>query len=583
MIGKEKLSIWLILLISISIIGCSAREDSSASVQEPLSYENYPPAVVEMVKNMSLEEKIGQLLMLDFRTWKGKSVTVINDDIAAVINDFHIGGVILFQENFVNRNQARLLIEGMQEAAAIPLMIGIDQEGGVVARLPFAPEMPGNMALGAAKDIELAKNVGTAIGSELKSLGIHINFGPVLDINSNSKNPVIGVRSFGDNPELVTELGQAYAEGLANAGIAAVGKHFPGHGDVDVDSHLALPTSYLTYEQLKNRELIPFKSLIDNKIPGIMTAHVTFKQIDPSEAISKKDGLPITLPATLSKTMLTDILRQDLGFEGVIFSDAMNMKAISDHFGNVEAAIRSIEAGTDVILMPVRTEEVYQGILRAVVSGRLSESRIDQSMLRIMQLKSQYVFDIENDGSKGYAQKSFDSIEIKEVLLLEQEAAQKAVTLVKNNGIIPLDITTTDKITVAATNQTDLSRLENAVKEHHWRVTPILLNSFTNKFGGLTSQQKDAIAQSNQVIIVTNTATIKDQESQVQLVKTILAEDIPTIVIAARNPYGFNELEELDAFVAQYHNGANSFSAAIDVIFGRTRATGRLPVQLLGH
>jgi len=281
--------------------------------------------------------------------------------------------------------------------------------------------------------------------------------------------------------------------------------------------------------------------------------------------------------------MLTDILRQDLGFEGVIFSDAMNMKAISDHFGNVEAAIRSIEAGTDVILMPVRTEEVYQGILRAVVSGRLSESRIDQSMLRIMQLKSQYVFDIENDGSKGYAQKSFDSIEIKEVLLLEQEAAQKAVTLVKNNGIIPLDITTTDKITVAATNQTDLSRLENAVKEHHWRVTPILLNSFTNKFGGLTSQQKDAIAQSNQVIIVTNTATIKDQESQVQLVKTILAEDIPTIVIAARNPYGFNELEELDAFVAQYHNGANSFSAAIDVIFGRTRATGRLPVQLLGH
>ncbi len=527
--------------------------------------------VHSMMKKMSLEEKVGQLLMPDFRKWDGKNVTVINDGVRSMIRDYHLGGVILFRENLVDRSQTKLLIESMQKEAKIPLLIGVDQEGGLVTRVTFSPRMPGNMALGATNDPEWARKVGLAIGSDLNDLGIHVNFGPVLDINNNPNNPVIGVRSFGDNAEIVSTLGSAYAKGLNEAGVAAVGKHFPGHGDVDTDSHYFLPKNNKTYDQLLQLELKPFKHLIDLGIQGMMTAHITFDSIESETVKSKKDGMPVTIPATLSKKIQTDILRNDFGFKGVLFTDAMDMSAISDHFGSVDAAIRAIKAGEDVIVMPVDVKRVYEGILDAIKSKELSEDRIDESVERILLLKLGYVYENDRDVKK---------IDINEALEIEQEVANASITVVSDEGVLPFSENEEETIALVATNQTDLTRLEGAVKTHNWREETVLISSSSNSLGNLTSSQKQGLKSVDKIVVATNISTAKDKEWQLKTVQSILNLDIPTIVVAARNPYDMNNLKGYKAFIAQYDNGVASFNATGNVLFGQLEAKGKLPVQL---
>lgn len=530
-----------------------------------------------LLKDMTLEEKVGQLLMPDFRKWNGQNVTVMNEDIASMIRDYHLGGVILFRENFVNRSQTGNLIKKFQSVSKIPLMIGVDQEGGLITRMPFSPRMPGNMALGATGDEGLARQVGVAIGSELRSLGIQVNFGPVLDINNNPDNPVIGVRSFGDNKKEVASMGFAYMQGLNDAGVAAVGKHFPGHGDVDLDSHYILPSSEKTLSQLYNLELYPFQSLFNEGIQGIMTAHITFNEIDSETVLSQKDGLPIGLPATLSKTLLTDQLRQEMGFKGVLFSDAMDMKAITDHFGPVEAAVRAIEAGVDVILMPVNVELVYNGILEAVELGRISEERIDQSVERVLQLKHSTFFKQDSNQWKP------ESMDVVEALNVEQEVARSSVTVVHNDGVLPLKENEAEEIALVATNKSLLKDLENAVKAYHWRIESIELGKFANWSGQLSQDQKRRLSQASKVIIVTNSTTNEDRDIekwQMKTIQNVVDQNIPTIVIAARNPYDIAVLQGVEAFIAQYDSGIASFKATSEVIFGKNKATGTLPVKL---
>jgi beta-N-acetylhexosaminidase len=529
-----------------------------------------------LIQEMTMEEKVGQLLMPAFRKWKGSNATAINQDMISAIQDYHVGGIILFQENIIERTQTKLLVENLQQQATVPLMIGIDQEGGQVTRLPFAPRMPGNMALGATGNPELAREVGIAIGSELRGLGIGLNFGPVLDINNNPNNPVIGVRSFGDRKENVAAMGMAYMQGLNDAGVAAVGKHFPGHGDVDLDSHYVLPKSEKTLEQLSKLELYPFQSLIDEGLQGIMSAHITFNQIGSEMITSQQDGLPIKLPATLSVPLLTDVLRHEMGFKGVLFSDAMDMKAITDHFGPVQAAVLAIEAGVDVILMPVNIELVYNGLVEAVKTGRISEERIDQSVERILILKSTYIFEQKSDHIQPL------NMVVSEALEVEQKVANASVTVVQNEEMIPLNINEQEKIALVASDKHLLKSLESSVKTHHLRIEPILLGKFSNWSGNLTYAQKLRLKSVSKVIIVTNTGAGQKEtdEWQMQLVQEVIDQNIPTIVIATRNPYDVVMIEGMEAFIAQFDSGLASFTASSDVIFGRIEATGKLPINL---
>lgn len=582
----------IIIIIVLLTVGCSTTEelevaphgnetDGSSSKSEEKNNEKNNDTnddksvdtISAILNELTLEQKIGQLLMPDFRKWNGKNVTTISEDIASMIKEYHIGGVILFRENFVNRNQTKNMISQFQSHAEIPLMFAVDQEGGLVTRLPFAPRMPGNMALGATGDPSLARDVGIAIGSELRELGIHINFGPVVDINNNPDNPVIGVRSFGDNKEQVAAMGIAYMKGLNDAGIAAVAKHFPGHGDVDLDSHYVLPSSEKGLEQLYNLELHPFQALIDENVQGIMTAHITYDQIEPAMLTSQKDGLPIELPATLSSIIITDILREQMGFQGLVFTDAMNMKAITDHFGPIEAAVRAIEAGVDIVLMPDNLELVYHGIIEAVESGGLSEERIDQSVARVLLFKESKLFKSDNA----------IEIDVAEAQEIEQRVANASITLVHNDGFIPLKENADERIALVATSRGLLRSLENAVKPYRWRIEPILLERNTNWSGSLTLDQEQRLKNTSKVFIVTNSATSQDRdidEWQMKTIQSVIDQDIPAIVIAARNPYDMVILQGMQSYIAQYDTGNASFKATIDVIFGKMNATGKLPIIL---
>lgn len=550
------LRLFSILIFLTLIVGCE-RSDQIISNKEDTDM---------MISKMSLEEKIGQMLMPSLQNRAGENVS-----------DYHLGGVILFKENFDNPSQTKKMIQSLQEQAEIPLMVAVDQEGGLVTRIPFIPRTPGNMALGATGNPQLAEEIGFAIGNELMHLGINVNFAPVLDINSNPDNPIIGVRSFGDQPNLVATFGVAYLKGLNRAGIISVGKHFPGHGDVDTDSHLVLPTSGKTLKQIKDFELIPFIAVIQSNIPAIMTAHIEFPNIEPKTMMSKKDGLPIGLPATFSSKLLTDLLRDELGFQGVLFSDAMSMNAVSQHFDPVESAIMAIEAGVDVVLMPESIENVYNGLLEAAYSGRLKEERIDDSVRRILLLKKEYLF-----GRSESEEADARTIETMDTQEIEQKVANASITVLQNDGILPIKIKNEEKLVIIGTDRISLQRLAEQVLLYHENTQTVLFDRFANYSGKITEVQNQILSDAAKMMIVTNTRTKEDRDPdswKIKAIQQVINMGIPTVVISAGNPYDFTVIQGNQAYIAQYDFGEAVFKASCEVVFGKRAAIGRLPVS----
>ncbi|MEH7352686.1 glycoside hydrolase family 3 N-terminal domain-containing protein [Neobacillus drentensis] len=532
----------------------------------------------DTIKQMTVEEKVGQMLMPDFRTWKGKNVTEMNDEIAALVKQYHLGGVILFRENTVTAAQTTKLVSAYQDAAEkYGLMVSVDQEGGIVSRLQFGTDFPGNMALGASRSEELAEKVGKAIGEELNAVGINMNFGPVLDVNNNPDNPVIGVRSFGENPELVAKMGNAYIKGLHETGTAATAKHFPGHGDTATDSHLGLPEVPHDIDRLKKVELYPFQQAMDNGIDAVMSAHVTFPKIDSTKAISKKDGTEIAIPGTLSHKVLTGLMREEMGFKGVIVTDAMNMQAIADHFGPVDAAIRAVKAGTDIVLMPVGLESVANGLYAAIKSGDISEERIDQSVERILTLK------LNRGIVKAEVEKSIDEkianaekvARSAEHLQIEKEAASKSITLVKNSGVLPLKAGVDEKIVVVGSSAPVIAA---EVQKHHANVTVI------NTTSPLSAADLAIAKTAKYIIVGTNTSTVSGRLPSANLMKLanqmINETDASVIGVGIRNPYDIMAYPNVDAYLTQYGTKNVSFEAVVNTIFGVNKATAKLPVTI---
>lgn len=534
------------------------------------------------INGMTLDEKIGQMLMPDFRNWKGQNVTKMLPEIEQLIQEYHLGGVILFRENVVTTEQtARLVAEYQEASEKYGLLMTIDQEGGIVTRLQSGTDMPGNMALGATRSPEIAHDVGQVIGEELNALGINMNLAPVLDVNNNSDNPVIGVRSFGESPELVAELGVAYTKGLQSTGVAATAKHFPGHGDTAVDSHLGLPEVPHDKERLMEVELYPFQKAMEANIDAIMTAHVTFPKIDDTKVISKKDGTEISLPATLSYKVLTELMREEMGYEGVIITDALNMLAIADHFGPVDAVIRSVKAGTDIILMPVELDAVVNGLLEAVETGEISEERIEESVKRILTLKiGRGIVKAENpqpiEDVVANAEAVVGSDAHKQV---EAEAANRSITLVKNHNALPLNVASSEKIVVVG--NTYIEDLYNSVKTHHGNTVLIKAS------GPLNDAQLQQLQDASAVIVGTNTSTVSARNpnsAQMRMVNQLIElADAPVIGVGIRNPYDIMAFPNIDAYLAQYGFRDASFKATAATLFGENNPTGLLPVTIPGQ
>lgn len=330
--------------------------------------------IVEKIDKMTLDEKIGQMILSGFNG------TCFNEELNTLLNDFKVGGVILFSRNIEDSKQLKKLTSDIIDINQnIPLFISIDEEGGRVSRLPKDIEkFESSKSIGDRGDEKYAYENGREIGGILKNHNINMNFAPVLDIYSNPKNTVIGDRAFGDNEKVVSSMGIATMKGLKDENIISVVKHFPGHGDTEIDSHLGLPIVEKNLKQLNELELIPFNKAIESGADAVMVSHILIKEIDDK------------YPATLSYTLINDILRNDMKFENIVITDDMLMKAITDYISIEEASVKSIKAGADIILIGSdinKTKSVIERIKLAVANNEISEERIDKSVYRILKQK----------------------------------------------------------------------------------------------------------------------------------------------------------------------------------------------------
>jgi beta-N-acetylhexosaminidase len=363
----RKLGKLLIIMLILQVISTACKSLEEDKIQDKLD-------------SMTLEEKAGQLLIVGF---KG---TFLNDRTKSYLNDLKVGGLILFDRNIESKGQIIGLVEEIKGSNAeedIPLFLCIDEEGGSISRLPKEyRRLPDPFQIGETNDVDIAFQFGQLLGNRVKGLGLNLNFAPVLDIHSNPDNPVIGKRAYGTNPERVSDIGLEVAKGIRNSSIIPAVKHFPGHGDTSTDSHLELPIIDKSLEELRNFELIPFEDAIENNIEMIMMAHILLPSLD-------KD-----YPATLSKKIVHDLLRDEMGYEGVIVSDDMTMGAIVNNFTLEDACIDFLKAGGDILLVCHGEDNpriVFDKIIDAVEIGELSMEEIDEKVYRILELKDRYL------------------------------------------------------------------------------------------------------------------------------------------------------------------------------------------------
>lgn len=336
------------------------------------------------LEEMTLDEKIGQLVLVGMDGYE------LNDNITTLIESYNVGGVILYGKNIKDSSQLISLINSLKKnnlSNKAPLFVSVDEEGGSVSRLPKEiKKLPTSRSIGETLDTNIAFETGRLIGQALNSFGYNMNYAPVLDIDSNPLNPVIGNRSYGQTADIVSSMGMAALKGIKSEGIIPVIKHFPGHGDTSVDSHIGLPVVNHDIKRLNSFEIIPFKNAIDNGADVVMVAHILLPQIDNK------------YPASMSDIIIADILRKDLGFGGVVITDDITMGAIEKNYNIGDAAVRSIVAGTDIILVGHNYNmqiEVLNSLKNAANSGIISMDRIDESVYRILNLKAKY--ELNND------------------------------------------------------------------------------------------------------------------------------------------------------------------------------------------
>ncbi|SET71335.1 beta-N-acetylhexosaminidase [Salinibacillus kushneri] len=331
-----------------------------------------------LVESMSLDEKIGQMIMA------GIEGTTTNPETIKLIEDYKVGGVIFFSENLTSVGQSLDLVNGLKRTNAsnkVPLFLSVDQEGGRVERLPGIEGLPTNQEISQRENPKLSYQIGKILGQELKAFGMNLNFAPVMDVNSNPNNPVIGDRSFSNDPSLVSKLGVQTIKGMADENVISVIKHFPGHGDTSVDSHLELPKIDKSVRELQQMELIPFTNAINEGADMVMVAHILFPQLDEE------------YPSSMSKPIITDVLRNELNFDGVVITDDMVMDAIDGHYHTGNAAVKSVKAGSDIILVSRgydKIVETFEAMKQAVTVGEIGEERINESVNRIIALKQKY-------------------------------------------------------------------------------------------------------------------------------------------------------------------------------------------------
>ena len=596
-------------------------------------------SVEEIVGHMSTRQKITQCLMMDFRKWNDESgkaagMTVLDPEVAEIIADYQFGSIILFGENLTGSTETSLqLTKDMQAAAmgsdGLPLLIATDQEGGIVYRLGSGTALPGNMALGATGDPENAKTAGQIIGRELSSVGINTTLAPVIDVNNNPNNTIIGLRAFSDDAQTVGKFGSAYISGLNEYNIIGCAKHFPGHGNTMTDSHYGLPVINSSLEELKQIELLPYETAIADGIDMIMTAHILYPNVDNSTILSEKTGQEESKPATMSHVFLTDILRGDMGFDGVVVTDAMNMAGITNTYSAEQATLESIKAGADLICMPVtgiydkdELMEKLDGIisyieddLNSSEEGSLTMDRLDEAVTRVVKLK-QYKGILDYDADYYTEEKALANVGSEENRALEREISAKAVTLIRNNNdVLPYKASKDTRVLVMCPYNNERAQMVMGInrakasgkipKETEVKVYRYSEDDYTVKGGDLM----DALDWADLVIInseVTGSAGMSynywTSIGPLNFTSYCKATGKTSVVMSVDKPYDVQLYPAADAVIAVYGDKGSSvdvtqelldggitedekasgpnIAAGVEVIFGNYQATGTLPIDI---
>ena len=541
--------------------------------------------VERTLTGLTLRQKIGQLIMPwvlgDFAPEGSPS----HDRILEYIEDQGIGGVIM---SVGSPTEVAAKLNDFQAHSNIPLIVAADLETGAGFRMRGAVQMPGTielggatdfpslMAVGATGDPQLAYEMGRITAREARAVGIHIPFAPVLDVNNNPDNPIINVRSFGEDPEEVADLGAAFVRGVQEHGAIATGKHFPGHGDTETDSHLGLPVIPHSRARMDSVELFPFARAIEAGMGAVMTAHISVPSLDGG----------VGDPSTLSSAVLTDLLRNEMEFDGLLFTDAMDMSAISRAHSPEEASVRAIEAGADVILMPPSVERAVEGIAVAVESGRIDASRIDASVRRILETKKQMGLDTDR---AVQIDQIGQVVGIPAHTQVAAEIAERSITLLHNGGnLLPLLGTRSARVMSVSFRRTSdvlAGRYFNArLRQTYPRLTtagldvdsgPALYESLLRQ-----ARQQALVILSTYVTAFSQSGSLAVPEEVVDFAGQLTEIGVPHIVVSFGNPYLITELPDVRAYMLAWSGSEASQTAAAQALFGEIEISGRVPTRI---
>jgi beta-N-acetylhexosaminidase len=602
---------FLLIALVLSSLGRPAR--LTAATPEPTAIPTTKPYTRKassdalkwadkQLKRMSLEEKIGQIIAV------GVNATYLNRDSGAFkelrhqIVDNHVGGIILFRGPVY---ESVILVNRMQQLAKYPLLVSADLEAGPGMRFDDTVNFPWNMAVGATGNPEFARRQGELTAREARALGIQQIYAPVADVNNNAANPVINVRSYGEDPAAVAKMVAAFIEGAQGAGVIATAKHFPGHGDTATDSHRGLPEIDVTRERLNAVELVPFRAAVNAGVGSVMDGHIGLPLIDStaitplprdiklrpidtdeaSEIVVEKG----TMPTTLSPVM-NGILRNELNFDGLIVTDAMSMSGLTLYFTQEEASVRALEAGADLLLKPADTDAVVRGVLNAVKQGRLTEKRIEVSARKVLAAK----YDLGLSKQRLTPVDDIDRIVGgPETLGLADEIAAHAITLVRNDArLLPLNLAPKATIfNLAITNGDDrlvvTQPFVSTLARSGRKVSTIVLDDRSSeaevqKALSLARQADLVIASLYGRVRTGQARSVALPEPGAKALAMLIDRKAPMIGISFGNPYLLSSFPKMQTYLVAYGDMPSLQAAAARALLGQSEISGRLPISLPG-
>lgn len=538
-----------------------------------------------VLKRMSLKEKIGQLFVVEVYGKSADTEHAKNKELygvstpAEVVAKYRPGGVIYFDarrgpDNLKEPRQIAGLSNGLQRAslrtgARIPLLVSIDQEGGSVVyrMLEPATQLPGNMALAAGRSQDDVRRSSEIIGTELAAMGINQNYAPVADVNINPDNPIIGVRSFGSDPSLCSQLVSESVRGYHRGEVASAAKHFPGHGDTDVDSHTGLPVIKHTREELEKIDLPPFRAAIARGVDTIMTAHIVVPSLDSSG-----------VPATMSKPIVTGLLREELGFRGLIVTDALDMGGATEDFPPDVAPVRALKAGCDQLVLAPKADTAHAAVLKAVKSGEVTEDRLDASVLRILEHKMRnglfprpYVDEKRAARVVGNRRHTADCARI----------TDRTITLVRNEGsTLPLSAAGRS-VLVTGWDTSQVATVAGTVGKRSGQSATGLATGAAPTAAKIEEAVTAARKHDVTVVLTNAAASAKDKGvAQADLVKALVKTGRPVVAVAVRNAYDIRRFPDVSAYLATFSYGKPSLTSLVRAIYGDIDPAGKLPVSI---